>query len=173
MKLEDAINRAKQKSNKGRSRRKHNFYNSPAYSDKLIRLFNTNFREYGYGDPPPVTKKVKGMLNGFIKVCRSSDWPESKIHESIELLVKHWDYIKKRPHHTLNNKKAALGDRPSLLEFVICRETMLSAIASAVYQKTEVKSTETKTVQVTRGKRFTPTDEEMQAEYEKMMEDLE
>jgi hypothetical protein len=112
------------------------------------------------------------MLNGFIKICRNSDWPERKIYESIEALVKYWDYIKTCEHHTLNNKKAALSDRPSLLEFLICRETMLTAIEKAPHQRVEVRSTETKIVRVTEGDRFTPTEEEMQDEYNKLMDEL-
>lgn len=172
MRLKDAISRAKDRSSKGRDRRKHNFYNSPATSDKLVRLFNSSFRECEYGEPPPITVKVKGMLNGFIKVCRSNGWPERSIYETVPLLVENWDYIKKCNHHTLNGKKAALGDRPSLLEFVICRETMLSAIDQSIRQKVEVKTAERKTIKTTKGKRFTPTEEEMQEEYNKLMEDF-
>jgi hypothetical protein len=172
VKAEDAIQRAKDKSDKGRARRTSKFYNSPANSDKLIRLFSTSFREFKFGEPPPTTKKVRGMLSGFIKVCRGSGWSERRIYETIPLLVKHWDYIKKCEHHTLNGKKAALGDRPSLLEFVICRETMLAAIDKAMRQSVKTSTTERKTIQVTSGKRFTPTEEEMQEEYNRLMEDM-
>jgi hypothetical protein len=72
----------------------------------------------------------------------------------------------------LNGKKAALGDRPSLLEFVICRETMLAAIERATRQEVEVSTKERKIVKVTKGKRFTPTEEEMQEEYNRLMEDF-
>ena len=172
MKLKNAINRARRKSNKGRERRKHNFYNSPANPDKLVLTFNRSFVKYEYGEPPPITSKVKGMLHGFIKVCRGSGWAERKIYESIEKLVEHWDYIKRIDHHTLNNKRAALGDRPSLIEFLICRETMLSAIDRADMQVIEEDTKEIKSIQVTSGKRFTPTEEEMQEEYNKLMEDM-
>lgn len=172
MKLEDAISRARSKSAKGRDRRKHNFYNSPAYPDKLIRLYSTNFREHGYGEPPPINKKVRGMLSGFIKVCRSSGWAERRIYETVELIVKHWDYVKKCDHHTLNGRKAAIGDRPSLLEFLICRETMLAAIDKAMRQKVEMTTRERKAIQGTKQKQFTPSEEEMQEEYNKLMEDM-
>lgn len=172
MKLKDAVARARKKSDKGRDRRKHNFYNSPANPDKLVLTFNRSFTKHDYGEPPPITSKVKGMLHGFIKVCRSSGWAERRIYESIERLVEHWDYIKKLDHHTLNNKKAALGDRPSLIEFLICRETMLSAIDRARMQSIEEDTREIKTIKVTRGKRFAPTEEEMQEEYERMLEDF-
>lgn len=172
MKLKDAINRARNRSNKGKSRRQHNFYNSPASPDKLVQVFNRSFIKHEYGEPPPVTTKVKGMLHGFIKVCRSSEWPERRIYESIEKLVEHWAYIKKCSHHTLNNKKAALGDRPSLIEFLICRETMLSAIAVATYQDIQEDVKEIKSIRVGKAKRFEPTEEEMQEEYNRLMEDL-
>jgi hypothetical protein len=172
MRLEDAVGRALDRSNQGRERRKHNFYNSPAYPDKLIRLYGSKFRECGYGEPPPVNSRVKGMLSGFIKVCRSNGWAEYRIYEAIELLVANWTFIKKCDHHTLNGKKAALGDRPSLLEFLICRETMLSAIWKSTKHKVEVKSKERVTIKTTKGKRFTPTEEEMQEEYSRLMEDF-
>ena len=172
MRLDDVVTRAKNKSNQGRERRKNNFYNSPASFKKLIRVFSTEFRECGYGEPPPTTEKVRGMLSGFIKVCRSSHWAERKIYESVSLLVKNWDYIRKCEHHTLNGKKAALGDRPTLLEFLICRETMLSAIERSLQQKVEVTTREVKTIQTERATRFTPTEEEMQEEYNRLMEDM-
>jgi len=172
MRLEDVMDRANSRREQGRERRKNNFYNSPAHSDKLIRLFNSSFRESEYGEPPPVTAKVKGMMSGFIKVCRSNGWSERSIYETMPMIVKHWDYIKKCEHHTLNGKKAALGDRPSLLEFMICRETMLAAITKATSQKIVEDTKEIKTVKVTRGKRFTPTEEEMQEEYNRLMEDM-
>lgn len=172
MKLEDAVNRAKNKSLQGRERRQHNFYNSPAYPDKLIRLFNSKFAENGFGKPPPTSSKVKGMLNGFIKVCRSSGWSERRVYETLELLVKHWNYVKTYDHHTLNGKKAMVGDRPSLLEFLICRETMLTAIDKAMRQKKEVTTKETKAIRTTERTRFTPTDKEYEEEYNRLMEDM-
>lgn len=112
------------------------------------------------------------MLHGFIKVCRGNEWPERRIYESIEQLVEHWSYIKKCDHHTLNNRKAALGDRPSLIEFLICRETMLSAITRAGMQSIKEDTKEIQTIQVSKPKRFTPTEGEMQEEYYRLMEDL-
>jgi len=168
----DAILRGLNKSKQGRARRLHNFYNSPAYPDKLIRLFNTTFKEVDFGKPPPVTKQVKGMLNGFIKVCRSNSWNERSIYEAIKDLVIHWDYIKKQEHHTLKGSRATLGDRPSLLEFLICRESILTAIDKARRQNIlEAEETQTQVVEVTRKKKKTgPTEEELENEYNKMME---
>ena len=172
MKLEDAVSRARDRSNRWRERRKHNYYNSPANSDKLVRLFNNSFRDQEYGEPPPVTAKVRGMLSGFIRVCRGNGWVERSIYETIPKIVEHWDYIKKCEHQTLNGKRAALGDRPSLLEFLVCRETMLAAIERAGKQKIVEDIKERQVVKVTRGRRFTPTEEEMQEEYNRLMEDM-
>lgn len=172
MKLEDAIKRASRKSNKGRDRRVSNFYNSPANADKLVQVFSKGFRKHGHGEPPPTSSKARNMLFGFIKVCRGSGWPERKIYESIELLVEHWKYIKKLDHHTLNGKKAAIGDRPSLIEFLICRETMLSGIERATRQAIGEDIKERKPIEYTKGRRFAPTEEEMQKEYNRLMEDF-
>ena len=49
---------------------------------------------------------------------------------------------------------------------------MLAAIERATRQKVRATTTERKTIKVTRGKRFTPTEEEMQEEYNRLMEDI-
>jgi hypothetical protein len=49
---------------------------------------------------------------------------------------------------------------------------MLTAINKAIHQKVEVNVMERKTVQVTKAKRFTPSEEEMQDEYNKLMEEI-
>jgi len=173
MKVKDAIHAALSKSKEGECRRQNNLYKSSASPDKLIRLFNCTFRNEGFGEPPPMSQKVRGMLSGFIKVCRRSGWEEGGIYSTVEQLVKCWNYIKKQEHHTLNGKRAALGDRPSLLEFLICRETILSAIFKASTHQIEPTSSESKTIEVKLArKRFFPTEEEMQNEYNQLMEDL-
>ena len=170
----EAILRGLNKANKGRERRVNNFYNSPAYPDKLIRLFCSTFRDKGFGEPPPIKKEVKNMLNGFIKVCRGSNWPERKIYETVKDLVVHWDYIKLQDHNTLKGKRAVLGDRPSLWEFVICRESILAAIHKAQRSNIlEPSSREIQTIQFKKEKKkHIPTEEEMQEEYNKLMEDM-
>lgn len=172
--VKEAVLRGLNKSKQGRERRINNFYNSPAYPDKLIRLFCSTFRDKGFGSPPPISKQVKNMLNGFIKVCRSSSWTEKKIYETIKDLVIHWEYIKLQDHSTLKGKRAMLGDRPSLLEFLICRESVLSAIEQA--RRNNIVETPTKemktTIEVKKRKTYAPTDEEMQEEYNKLMEDM-
>ena len=114
------------------------------------------------------------MLNGFIKVCRSSSWPEKKIYETIKDLVIHWEYIKLQDHSTLKGKRAMLGDRPSLLEFLICRESVLTAIDRARRLNVREPSTkEMKTVvEVKKRKTYAATEEEMQEEYNRLMEDM-
>lgn len=170
----NAILRGLNKSKQGRERRINNFYNSPAYPDKLIRLFCSTFRDKDYGEPPPITSQVKGMLNGFIKVCRNSSWPEKKIYEAVKDLVVHWDFIRRQDHSTLNGKRAVLGDRPSLREFLICRESCLTAIDRARRVNIlEPTTKEIKAIPTTKKrKRHTPTEEEMQEEYNKLMEDM-
>ena len=167
----DAIINGLKKSKQGRDRRVHNFYNSPAYPDKLIRLFCSTFRERNFGEPPPVSSQVKNMLNGFIRVCRSSQWNEKKIYETIKDLVTHWSYIKKQDHTTLKGKRAMLGDRPSLLEFLICRESVLTAIDQAKRSNILEPTREIQSLRVKKRKKYTPTEEEMQEAYIKQMEE--
>ena len=174
MTTRDAILRGLSKSKQGRERRLNNFYNSPAYPDKLIRLFNSTFRDKGFGEPPPIKKEVKNMLNGFIRVCRGSNWSEKKIYEAMKDLVVHWDFIRLQDHNTLKGKRAVLGDRPSLWEFMICRESILTAIDKARRVNVlEPIAKEIKPIEVVKEKKsHTPTEEEMQEEYNKLMEDM-
>jgi len=174
MNTRDAISRGLKKSQDGRARRVHNFYNSPAYPDKLIRLFYSTFRDKNYGEPPPITSQVKNMLNGFIKVSRASEWNEKKIYDTVKDLVLHWEYIKKQDHHTIKTgKRAMLGDRPSLLEFLICRESVLTAIDKAKRSNIlEPSGREIQNVQMKKRKSHTPSEDEMQEEYNKLMEEM-
>ena len=154
----------------------NNFYNSPAFPDKLVRLFNSKYVEFGYGSPMPITKQVRGMLSGFIKVCRSSGWHEMKIYKSIENIVINWNFIKKCDHHTMkNHKKVLLGDRPSLLEFLICRETILFAVEKAIAVEQSMENAITKEIKPIQvqsiRKSFAPSEEDMEEEYNRMMED--
>jgi hypothetical protein len=170
----ESIQQGLKKSKAGRARRVNNFYNSPAYPGKLIQLFCSTFREQNFGEPPPISSQVKNMLNGFIRVCRSSNWNERKIYTTIKDLVLHWDYIKKQNHSTIKTgKRAMLGDRPSLLEFLICRESVLTAIDQARRSNIlEPSGKEIKNVLLKKRRRYTPSEAEMQAEYEKQMEDM-
>ena len=171
MKLRDAVNIGKDKSLKGKSRRLAKYMKSSAYPDKLIRVFNRRFRECGYGTPPPVSKKVKGMLSGFIKVCRGSGWEEEEINKIPGQLVDNWDFIKKQDNTTLNGKRAMLGDRPSLLEFLICRESVLNALEKSKYYNKEVVVKETESIEVIEQEDDS-REEQMAEEYQRLMEDM-
>lgn len=170
--LQEAIARAKEKSDRGRSRQLNIFYNNPSSPNKLLRVFNKKFVECDFGNPPPVTKQVMGMLSGYIKLCRNNGWEEKSIYTTIESVVENWRFLRTQQITTMkNNKLAALGDRPSLLEFLICRDSMLSAIHSMKYRKEEPKKEEVKTVRAKLVKHG-PSEEDLQSDFENDMESL-
>ena len=74
---------------------------------------------------------------------------------------------------SLKGKNATLGDRPSLLEFLVCRESVLSNIDKAKKQEEDVPDmykqiAGVKTRSVAKG----PTDEELAEQYGQQMEDM-
>jgi hypothetical protein len=142
MRLEEAIRKGRATSKGSLERRRKAFRQNPATPNKLVQLFNRTFREEGYGEPPMVTEQVRGMLLGFIKLCRNNELPEEKIYETVQQVVECWGELKSLDHKTLRNKKAILGDRPSLLDFLVCRESILSNLTGAKIQRDYIEKLE-------------------------------
>lgn len=168
-----AIQKGMKVANQGRSKRNDSFFLTPASPNKLKRLFYNEFRSNGYGEPNPLSKKVENMLLGFIKLGRNNGWEEKVFYDLIIDLVRFWGEIKRKDHYSLNGKKVMLGDRPSLMEFMIARDSILNAIDS-IKCKVDCKPLELEQERVVasnRRKKFGPSEEDMQREYEKQMED--
>jgi len=168
-----AIQKGLRHSEQGRSRRSSAFFLTPASSSKLKRLFYNECRSNGFGTPL-LSKKAENMLSGFIRLGRNNGWEEKKFYDTIIDLVKYWKEIKHKDHYSLNGKRVLLGDRPSLMEFLIARDSVLTAIES-VKCKVDCKPLQQEQESVVakrRRKTFGPTEEEMQREYEEQMEKL-
>ena len=73
MNVREAIVKGKQRAKEGRSRREKKFFSTPASPDKLIRLFNVEFKNRDYGKPLPLAKTTRNMMYGFIRLGRSMD----------------------------------------------------------------------------------------------------
>ena len=168
MNLEEIMAKSRKKSLEARKRKQSNFYRTPAYPDKLVQLFNSKFKEHEYGTPPLVIKDVKKLLFGFIKVMRNNNKEEIEIYRIIEKVVEYWDILKTKKHVTLKNRiKMTLGDRPSLHEFLICRESVLASIEKieVLEEMVQVEATPDEECEVAVAHiRFEPTEEEMEAE---------
>lgn len=177
--IKDAINRGKQLSNKGREKMAKRMLSSPASPDKLIRLFHSQCNSHEYGSPLPIAQKTRGMLNGFIKLGRNNGWEEKRFYDTIISIVENWQALKTKELTSLNGKRILLGDRPSLLEFLIGRDSILSAIHEIENQDLKPSSMDLHTV--TGSEVESPTleqlekeeserEELMRIEYEKMMD---
>jgi hypothetical protein len=175
--ISDAIEKGKRVALAGRSRRKSRFLSTPASPAKLIRLFNNEFTSAGYGEPLPLAKKTRGMMNGFIKLGRNNGWEDEYFYSIIREIVAHWRDLQGKEITTLNNKRVVLGDRPSLLEFLICRDYILSAMEEIKSRPDPVLVEEIQTViepekTVTDPSLREPTEEELEQEYRDRMDEL-
>lgn len=171
MGLQDAIKKGREKAQAGRGRREVKFFSTPASTYKLVRLFNVEFASHDYGKPLPLAKTTLGMISGFIKLGRSNNWEEKYFYQIIKDLVANWQRLKRMDVRSLKGKKVLLGDRPSLLEFFVARDSILSHLKTiedeaVLDQREETAQTEVKTV----FQKFGPSEEEMAAEMEKQME---
>ncbi len=177
----DAIKRGMQKAAEGRSRRVARASSTPASLNKLIRIFNREYKDEGYGDPLPLAKKTLGMFSGFIKLGRSNDWTDEKFVDTVKSVVSNWQELRKKDITSLNGKRMMLSDRPSLLEFLIGRDSVLSALHE-IENRPEVEyamDLHTHTGSVVEDPILQKSEEEsdeyerqMQREYEKMMDRL-
>ena len=171
--IQDAIARGLQKSREGRSRRVSRFFSTPASPDKLIRLFFTECISNEYGEPVPLSKKTRGMMSGFIKLGRNNGWKEEKFYSIIKSIVINWGELRKKDLTSLNGKRIVLSDRPSLLEFLIGRDSILSALyeienrPEVVY---EMDMETTSDVESIESSQDDSLEAEMQKEYERMMD---
>lgn len=173
----DAINAGKQKAKGGRERRVSKFFSSPASPDKLIRLFHTTCADNGLGEPLPLSLKARGMLNGFIKLGRNNGWKEEKFYNTIKDLVVYWADLRRKELTSLNGKRIVIGDRPSLLEFFIGRDSILSAIEDIKNREDKAIASESQTIiepekEVEDPALIGPTEEDMRKHYEDQMENM-
>lgn len=171
MSLRDAIERGKAKAKESRGRREEKFFSSPPTAYKLVRLFNTEFANYDYGKPLPLAKTTLGMVCGFIKLGRRNGWEDKYFYQVIKDIVANWQRLKRMDVRSLKGKKVLLGDRPSLLEFFVARDSILSHLKTIEDEnKAEEKTTSSREIEV-EVKKFGPTEEEMEEEMRRQMEE--
>jgi len=76
------------------------------------------------------TKKTRNMVSGFIKVARGNNKGDEWIYETVLKLVRLWPELSRRDNiTTLKGKPMRMRSVPSLSDFLICRDSLLSAIA--------------------------------------------
>ena len=176
--IKAAIQRGMLKAQEGRSRRVSKFFSAPASPDKLIRLFRTESISHGFGEPVPIAKKTRGMLSGFIKLGRNNGWEEKQLYDTIKTIVANWGELRKKELTSLNGKRIVLSDRPSLLEFLIGRDSILSALHEIKNREPEKSEMDLHTVTGSEVVNETSKvvedslEAEMQREYEKMMDQI-
>jgi hypothetical protein len=172
--LKDAVENGKAHSKRGRKRQMdRRKVSGKATASGIFLVFKDAMSKHNYGASNLLTKQDFNMLNGFIKVALNNNMEDSWIYATIETVVSKWDRLKRMPVLTKNNKSWKVSDRPSLRDFLICRDSFLDNLdqlrrEKAVDGNKLMIETSMASEIVQKG----PTDEEMELEYERMLGDL-
>jgi hypothetical protein len=143
-------------------------------------VFNRAFRENDYGVPLPLSRKTMGMINGFIKLGRNNDWDDEYFYQVMREVVELWPELRKKELTSLQGKRILLSARPSLNEFLISRDSMLSSMEEIKNRKEVVSSQDLQTAIVASSTEEPsqedsylqgPTEEEMEAENQRMLDE--
>lgn len=170
-KVEEAILKARRKSEQARMKNRSNLTSRPASARGLLRAFNIAFSEAGYGTPPMATKKVLGMLNTFIRMSRRENREDKWLYDLMSEVVKNWERIAQEKITTPKGKIFAISRAPSLNDFLTCRESILALIEASHCRVDCVEESKSQRV-IETGKsiKHGPSEEDMQKEMEKFYE---
>ena len=106
----------------------------PVTVNNVIITFNGAFKDFDFGEfPPLVTEKTQKMLLGWIKLAKK-EYNEAVLEYFSDILVDFVKYFneireKRASFNTLNGKPWRLSEYPDLKDLVICRDSIISAIA--------------------------------------------
>jgi hypothetical protein len=108
--------------------------------NNVITTFNMTFKEADFGDfPPLITEKTRKMLLGWVKLAKKEHKEAAGDYFYPILLdfVKFFDKISQKRFFTLNRRNWRLSSVPDLRDLVICRDSIIKAIAEAKEQPEE------------------------------------
>ncbi len=106
----------------------------PVTVNNVIITFNNAFKDFDFGEfPPLVTEKTQKMLLGWIKLAKK-EYNEAVLEYFADVLIDFVKYFKeirekRASFNTLNGKPWRLSEYPELKDLVICRDSIISAIA--------------------------------------------
>lgn len=95
---------------------------------RICTLFPLFLKQYGYKTVPLVSKKITNMLRGMVKLAIQEEIEPKDIYYALYYMVEHWETLKLKEIVTINGKKWALAEVPNLHDFVICRDSIMSAL---------------------------------------------
>ena len=174
MKLKDAIVAGKNRFQNGRGRKTARSLKKILTPQGVISFFKSTLEREGFGYPQLITEKEHMMLKGVIKLIKKNNHDDEYIYSLIKYIISNWGELKRMEFTTMKGKPWIVGDRPTLKDILICRESMLANIdilknkeqeisfVSSMYREKEVA--EHKTV-ISKCSRFKIDQEEVDAEY--------
>ena len=168
--LKEAIDIGKKQSSVARNRRmrKRKFSGTASVSG-IILVFKDQMLKLGYGDHPMLTKQDVNMVNGFIRICRGNSYSDAEIYHVVESVVDNWVFLKSKKLKTKNGKEWCVADRPSIRDFLICRDSILYEISLLKEKQAKPEiSHQIESTPVIHG----PTQEELDKEYAEMYGDM-
>jgi len=170
-KIADAVQNGIEHSRAGRKRRMlKRKTTGKATPSGLFLVFKDAMEKHEYGAPKLLTKQEFNMLSGFIKVSLNNSMEDSWIYAIIETVVSKWDRLKRMPLLTRNNKSWVASDRPSLRDFLVCRDSFLDNIELLSREQNVKDNKLTADTSITSVRlRKGPTDDELGSEYEQLL----
>lgn len=94
----------------------------------ICTLFPLFMKHFGHKTVPPVSKKTLNMLQGMVKLMLQKGVESEEVYYALYYMVEHWDTLKLKEIVTINGKKWALSEVPNLHDFIICRDSIMSAL---------------------------------------------
>lgn len=165
MNTDDAVAKGLQKHKKAWANEKQKYRNRPATVTGICVVFADESLKRGHGAMALLSKQTHNICKGFIKLCKNNGLEDAEIYSVIERVVENWDNLKRCKMTTKNGKPFVLSDRPSLRDFLFCRDAILANLDRFYVQDTpQVYSTG---VGESRVKQHGPTQEELDAEFER------
>lgn len=172
----DIVDKAKRKSLAAKKARMGRILERPVNKQNVLLLWGSLCDKYKKPRPGLVSKKVTNMLSGFVTLCIRHDRDLAWISDLFTKMFENWDALLRITMRTGNGKKWALATHPSLVDFLICRETIMGALEGMddPYSKTEELPEEDKEARQEEMASFIPakvqdigpSEKDMQAEYE-------
>jgi hypothetical protein len=159
-----------------------NFSKRRASVGNIQVFLNQRMQAYGFGPIGLSTKQDLQMLRGMLNLFKRSGMSDKEVYSFIEDLVVYWYDLMRMDTVTLKGKSWVLNSRPSIKDICICRES-LSANLEKLTSSKEIEesafdshfSVESETVSdfkveppAPKFNRFSPTQADIDAEYERM-----
>ena len=120
----DSVNAHEEAYNK----RLKKIFSRPLTANGLVTLFSLFMTGGGHKTVPVISKKTMNMLRGAVKLMLQERVKSVRVYSAVYYMVEYWETLKLKEIVTINGKKWILSEVPNLHDFVICRDSIMSAL---------------------------------------------